>query len=121
MESTLKTARIALDMTQQEVAEKLGISTTTYSEYEDGSHQIPIGKIKSLSEILDIKESVLTEAYWNYFSAPTKSKSTKAIEQDEASDGHSPKANAVAKAYDQAPTAIQSSVCKLLDIPDDEN
>lgn len=52
MELTLKQARLLADLTQRQVAEKLGVHPQTYMKWEKTPDEIPVGKAKELSKIL---------------------------------------------------------------------
>lgn len=51
MRSTLKQARIAADMTQQQVADYLGITTRNYQKIESGQM---LGSIKNWDKLEDL-------------------------------------------------------------------
>ena len=51
MRSTLKQARIAADMTQQQVADYLGITTSNYQKIESGQM---LGSIKNWDKLEDL-------------------------------------------------------------------
>ena len=57
----LKKARIERGLTQQEVADELGIGNSTYCGYETGKRQPDVKKIKQLSEILNVSGDTLLE------------------------------------------------------------
>lgn len=57
----LKTARVSLGMTQREVAEKLGVTVSTYSGYETGKREPDVLKLKLLARILNTSGDVLLE------------------------------------------------------------
>lgn len=42
------------DLTQQQVAEKLGTSQTMYARYERGANELPIHHLLKLCEIYDV-------------------------------------------------------------------
>lgn len=50
----LKALRIASDMTQKQVAEKLNIASSTYSKYELGIHTPGLDMLLKLSQLYDI-------------------------------------------------------------------
>lgn len=45
-------ARVALGLSQYDVAEKLGMTQSTYGGYETGTRKVPLSVILKLSEIL---------------------------------------------------------------------
>ena len=47
----LKEARISVGYTQQQVAEAMGITNSTYCGYETGKRQPDVAKIKQLAKI----------------------------------------------------------------------
>ena len=48
----LKEARISVGYTQQQVADAMGITNSTYCGYETGKRQPDVAKIKQLAKIL---------------------------------------------------------------------
>lgn len=57
----LRKARIASGLTQQQVANAMGITNSTYCGYETGKRQPDVQKIKQLSKILGISGDALLE------------------------------------------------------------
>lgn len=57
----LKMARLEKGLTQQEVADLLGVVKSTYSKYESGDREPDVPKIKKLAEILNIAADELLE------------------------------------------------------------
>ena len=57
----LKTARIAMGYTQQQVADALGLTARTYCGYETGKRQPDVAKLKQLARILNTTGSFLLE------------------------------------------------------------
>lgn len=57
----LKRARIAQGLTQQQVANLLGITNSTYCGYETGKRQPDVAKIKQLASALNTSGDVLLE------------------------------------------------------------
>lgn len=49
----LKNLRKAKDLTQSDVAKKIGVGRTTYTEYERGTNQPPIDKLIMLADIFE--------------------------------------------------------------------
>ena len=66
MEFTIKKARQYAGLTQQETAEKLGISTKTYQNYENGKTAMSIDKAKKFSSITNIPLSNIIFLLSNY-------------------------------------------------------
>lgn len=54
MKFTLKQARRYADLTQQEVADRLGVGLATYRTYEWGTSQMRMDKAKRFSKIVGI-------------------------------------------------------------------
>lgn len=50
----LKAARIRAGLTQKEVADRLGVGKSTYSQYETGTNEPSIPRIKALAKILGV-------------------------------------------------------------------
>ena len=65
----LRKARIEAGLTQQQVADAMGITNSTYCGYETGKRQPDVQKIKQLSRILGISGDALLET--GYEKAPT--------------------------------------------------
>lgn len=57
----LKKARLGLHLTQQEVADRLGVDKSTYCGYETGKRQPDVAKIKKLAAILRTSGDALLE------------------------------------------------------------
>lgn len=57
----LRKARLSLGMTQQQVADALGITSSTYCGYETGKRQPDVLKLKRLADILHTSGDVLLE------------------------------------------------------------
>lgn len=57
----LKMARLNLNYTQQQVADLMGITKSTYCGYETGKRQPDVAKIKLLAKILQTSGDVLLE------------------------------------------------------------
>lgn len=57
----LKLARISMGLTQQEVADLMGITNSTYCGYETGKRQPDVAKIKHLAKILNTSGDFLLE------------------------------------------------------------
>lgn len=55
----LRDMREDRDMTQRDVAEKLGVSTQQYSQYENGVNEIPLHRFAKLIEIFDVSADYL--------------------------------------------------------------
>lgn len=51
---SLRIRRVELCMRQQDIAEKLGMSTTAYAKIERGETNLSVRRIKQLTEILQI-------------------------------------------------------------------
>lgn len=54
MARTLKEWRAHMDMTQEEFAKKVGVSTSTYNQWEKNPHSIKVGNVLRLSKALDV-------------------------------------------------------------------
>lgn len=57
----LQKAREVCGLTQQQVADQLGIAKSTYSNYENGKREPDVKKIKALTRILGISGDALLE------------------------------------------------------------
>ena len=57
----LKKARLNMDYTQQQVADLMGITKSTYCGYETGKRQPDVAKIKQLACILNPSGDILLE------------------------------------------------------------
>ena len=55
----IKEARIAAKLTQKEMAKKLGLSVSTYSNYENEHREPPLEVIKSICDIVGTDLAVL--------------------------------------------------------------
>lgn len=51
---SLKELRARKDMTQAEVAEKIGVSTQTYNTWEKDVSNVAIGKVKALADFFGV-------------------------------------------------------------------
>lgn len=51
---TPKQARLLRDLTQQEVADLLGVHRQTYMKWENRPDEIPVGKAKEFSKIVGV-------------------------------------------------------------------
>ena len=58
-------ARLSMKYTQQQVADLMGITKSTYCGYETGKRQPDVEKIKSLANILQTSGDVLLETGFN--------------------------------------------------------
>lgn len=73
--SKLKEARLSLNLTQQQVADQIGITKTTYCGYENGRRAPDVEKIKQLALILKVSGDDLLETNFresNYLSSVEK-------------------------------------------------
>lgn len=57
----LKSARRAAGLTQQQVADAMGLTNSTYCGYETGKRQPDVKKIKQLSAVLKVSADKLLE------------------------------------------------------------
>lgn len=57
----LKKARLNIGYTQQQVADLMGITKSTYCGYETGKRQPDVSKIKQLASILNTSGDILLE------------------------------------------------------------
>ena len=55
----LRSARTDAGLTQQQVADKMGITKSTYCGYETGKREPDVRKIKELAQILNVTGSYL--------------------------------------------------------------
>lgn len=54
MSMTMKMARVGANLTQQEIADKMGIHVQTYSKMENDSESVTIREAKQFSEIVGV-------------------------------------------------------------------
>lgn len=54
MALTIKQARLLAEMTQQEVADRMGIHRHTYMKWEQNPDEMPIGRAKQFCEIVGV-------------------------------------------------------------------
>ena len=52
---SLRAARVNVNLTQKEVAEKLGVHQQTIAKYEKDSTKIPMDLLRQLSELYKVK------------------------------------------------------------------
>lgn len=57
----LRNTRLSAGLTQQQVADQMGITKSTYCGYETGKRQPDVQKIKQISQILGVPSDVLLE------------------------------------------------------------
>lgn len=57
----LKKFRVSKNMTQKQFAERIGITQTTYSFIESGSHKPSFSVINKLSEVLELTPEEIRE------------------------------------------------------------
>ena len=55
MRITMKQARVGADMTQQQVADRLGVHVQTYQRMENNPEDVTIRQGKSFSEIVGVR------------------------------------------------------------------
>lgn len=65
----LKKVRLNMSYTQQQVADLMGITKSTYCGYETGKRQPDVTKIKQLANILNTSGDVLLETGYKQTSA----------------------------------------------------
>lgn len=61
----LRQARVAKGLTQQQIADSLGVTNSTYCGYETGKRQPNIEKIRLLVNILEVSSDTLLETGFN--------------------------------------------------------
>ncbi|UUG68566.1 helix-turn-helix domain protein [Halomonas phage YPHTV-1] len=59
MEATLKQARLFKDLSQAEVAEKLGVHRHTYMKWEKHPDEMPLGKAKEFCRITNLPVDII--------------------------------------------------------------
>lgn len=59
MKLTLKQARVGAGLTQEQMAEKLGVSTVTYNSYERNPSKMQVQKLVKFSQATGIETSML--------------------------------------------------------------
>lgn len=57
----LKELRVAFNMSQRELAEKVGVNHRTISSYETGAREIPVKIAKKIGKVLNIDWWILYE------------------------------------------------------------
>lgn len=87
----LRKARLSRGYTQQQVADLMGITKSTYCGYETGKREPDVPKIKKLAEILGTSGDMLLET------------------------GYEPKENAVVKKFGPETEAILNSIVQRLE------
>lgn len=55
----LKEARLKKNLSQKEVAEKIGVAKSTYSLYESGNREPNVDTIKKIADVLDVSADQL--------------------------------------------------------------
>lgn len=60
----LKSARVKQSLTQQEVAKKIGISSSSYSYKESGSVSFKLNEINKLMKILNLTQQDVFEIFF---------------------------------------------------------
>lgn len=55
----LKDARLKKNLSQKEVAEKIGVAKSTYSLYESGNREPNVDTIKKIADVLDVSADKL--------------------------------------------------------------
>ena len=66
MDDRLKELRLAMGLTQKQVAEKLELSTRAYSHYEQGDREPSLDLIKKLCRFFDVSADYLLGLSDNY-------------------------------------------------------
>ena len=57
----LKELRVAFNMSQRELAEKVGVNHRTISSYETGARELPVNIAKKIGKVLNIDWWILYE------------------------------------------------------------
>ena len=52
--SRMKALRVEKKMTQQQVANALGLNSVTYLRYEKGQHQMPLELLPMIADLFDV-------------------------------------------------------------------
>ncbi len=119
----LKKARLNMDYTQQQVADLMGITKSTYCGYETGKRQPDVAKIKQLACILNTSGDVLLETGFEqeppFENVTTEQnspgKSLSEIHQIEDNSETSKSAKILAELYDVAKELSEDEQLYLLD------
>ena len=99
----LKKARIKAGYTQQEIADKMGITKSTYCGYETGKRPPDVEKIKQRASILNTSgDELLETGFLNVEAVPTLT----------------PLEEEIIEAYRAAPAVLQKAVLDILHIAD---
>lgn len=101
LKENLKTARKKLGLTQEQVANQLGITKSAYCGYETGKRQPDVAKLKELAKFLNIKVDTLLETGYG-----------------QHNEGFSEKEKKLVSAYREHPE-LRYAVDKLLGIDGD--
>ena len=59
MKLTLRQARTGVELSQEEMAERLGVSTVTYNSYEKDPKKMKVGMLVQFSKVTGIDLSML--------------------------------------------------------------
>ena len=59
----IKKKRIELDLSQEEVARRLGISQVAYGRYELGTRDAGLGMIRKIADVLHFKPGEFFDSY----------------------------------------------------------
>lgn len=102
----LKKARIRKGFTQQQVADTMGVTNSTYCGYETGKRKPDVEKIKILANILDTSGDILLDIIPNAKKLPPSEDDTLTTEAQE-----------VATAYAKAEPREQQIVRFTLKLP----
>lgn len=76
----LRSARKSANLTQKEVAARLGITESTYCGYETGKREPDVMKIKAIASILGVSGDYLLETGFSPVAASTSELSPEALD-----------------------------------------
>lgn len=71
-ESYLKTQRVALQLSQEAMAERLGISRATYAAYERGDRELPAHTLFLMERITHVPAKIIWERMGGRVQAATE-------------------------------------------------
>lgn len=108
----LKKARISIGYTQQQIADIMGITNSTYCGYETGKRQPDVAKIKQIARILNISGDALLETGLDVPMRPQNNKTINSPQLSFKLDKHEIN---VITAYHQQPD-MQPAIDRLLGV-----
>ena len=65
--TALKAWRLAINLSQQEIADKMGVTRETYSSYEQGRRMPTVFSLFAMEEVLGVPARAIYESFDGYF------------------------------------------------------